>query len=147
MRYRAGVDPRDRYGRLLAYVWLPDGRLFNGLLVERGYAVPLAVAPNLELAPRFRAGARRARRAGRGLWSRRACGGDPDRPLSADAAARSATDRARSGGSTARRDRDCGDFTGRARAQRYFEARGGRPGRDVDALDADGDGRVCESLP
>src|SRR5438445_12941834 len=37
VRYRVGREPRDRYGRLLAYVWLPDGRLFNAMLVERGY--------------------------------------------------------------------------------------------------------------
>jgi len=30
---------RDRYNRLLAYVTLPDGRLLNRLLLERGYAV------------------------------------------------------------------------------------------------------------
>jgi micrococcal nuclease len=72
VRYRLGVEPRDRYGRALAYVWLADGRLFNGLLVERGYAVPLTVPPNVELAERFVAAARHARRAERGLW--RACG-------------------------------------------------------------------------
>ena len=32
------VEPRDRYGRLLAYVVLPDGRLLNRLLLKKGYA-------------------------------------------------------------------------------------------------------------
>src|SRR3954469_17996825 len=31
VRYRVGREPRDRYGRLLAYVWLTDGRLFNAM--------------------------------------------------------------------------------------------------------------------
>jgi micrococcal nuclease len=31
-------DKRDRYGRLLAYVVLPDGRMLNRLLLEKGYA-------------------------------------------------------------------------------------------------------------
>lgn len=31
--------PRDRYGRLLAYVRLPDGRLLNRVLLEQGLAV------------------------------------------------------------------------------------------------------------
>jgi endonuclease YncB( thermonuclease family) len=31
-------DTRDKYGRLLAYVYLPDGRMLNRVLVERGYA-------------------------------------------------------------------------------------------------------------
>ncbi len=30
---------RDRYNRLLAYVYLPDGRLLNQLLLEKGFAV------------------------------------------------------------------------------------------------------------
>lgn len=31
-------DERDRHGRLLAYVTLPDGRLLNRLLIEKGFA-------------------------------------------------------------------------------------------------------------
>lgn len=30
-------DTRDKYGRLLAYVHLPDGRMLNRLIVEQGY--------------------------------------------------------------------------------------------------------------
>ena len=30
VRYRVGVEERDRYGRLLAYVWLPDGGCSTG---------------------------------------------------------------------------------------------------------------------
>jgi len=72
VRYRVGVDERDRYGRLLAYVWLPDGRMLNRVMVEQGYAQPRTIPPNVAFADVFRAGARAARRAGRGLW--RACG-------------------------------------------------------------------------
>jgi micrococcal nuclease len=70
VRYRLGVEERDRYGRALA-VYLEDGRLVNELLAEEGYAQPLTIPPNDELADRFVAAARRAREAGRGLW--RAC--------------------------------------------------------------------------
>lgn len=66
---RVGVERRDRYGRALAYLFLDDGRLFNELLSERGYAKPLAVPPNDELARRFEDAARRARGQGRGIWS------------------------------------------------------------------------------
>lgn len=31
--------PRDRHDRLLAYVYLPDGRLLNRMLIEEGLAV------------------------------------------------------------------------------------------------------------
>ena len=74
VRYRVGVDERDRYGRLLAYVWLPDGRMFNRVMVEQGYAQPLTIPPNVQFADVFRAAARAARKARLGLW--RSCGAD-----------------------------------------------------------------------
>jgi endonuclease YncB( thermonuclease family) len=72
VHYRIGVEERDRYGRLLAYVWLPDGRMLNRVMVEQGFAQPLTIPPDVQFAHVFRAGARAARRAGLGLW--RACG-------------------------------------------------------------------------
>jgi micrococcal nuclease len=75
VRYQLGVEPRDRYGRALAYVWLADGRLFNLMLAEQGYATTLTIPPNVDYADRFRAAVRRARTANRGLWSPRTCSG------------------------------------------------------------------------
>jgi len=72
VRYRVGVEQRDRYGRLLAYVWLPDGRMLNRVLVAEGYAEPLTIPPNVDFADAFRRAARSARAAGAGLWQ--ACG-------------------------------------------------------------------------
>ncbi|MFL5827319.1 MAG: thermonuclease family protein [Thermoleophilaceae bacterium] len=140
VKYRLGVEQRDRYGRALAYVWLPDGRMFNGLLALRGYAVPLTIQPNSDYAELFVAAARKARRAQEGLWSPRTCAGDADLPAADE------------GHPPAKRppppgDRDCSDFHTQAGAQRYFDSKGGRPGNNVDNLDANGDGRVCESLP
>lgn len=43
-------------------------------------------------------------------------------------------------------DRDCGDFSSQAAAQNFFISAGG-PGSDPHALDADGDGIACETLP
>ena len=71
VRYRLGVEERDRYGRALAYVWLRDGRFLNLLLVARGYAQPLTVPPNVEYEDVFVRAAGRAREAGRGLWGHR----------------------------------------------------------------------------
>jgi micrococcal nuclease len=71
--YRLGVEPRDRYGRALAYVYLDDGRLLNMVLVRRGFAQPLTIPPNDELADRFVAAARDARRRRVGLWGPSAC--------------------------------------------------------------------------
>jgi micrococcal nuclease len=75
VRYRLGVDERDRYGRALAYLWLRDGRFLNRLLVARGYAQPMTIPPNVEYADMFVGAARRARVAGLGLWGRPGCSG------------------------------------------------------------------------
>src|SRR5436190_15596451 len=73
VRYRVGTEPRDRYGRLLAYVWLSDGRLFNRMLVEGGYATTLTIAPNDQLARTFAAAQAGARRARAGMWRLPGC--------------------------------------------------------------------------
>ncbi|MCD6526563.1 MAG: thermonuclease family protein [Desulfuromonas sp.] len=39
VRLETGKDRYDRYDRLLAYVWLPDGRMLNQLLLEEGLAI------------------------------------------------------------------------------------------------------------
>jgi micrococcal nuclease len=75
VRYRLGVEERDRYGRALVYLWLADGRFLNELLAARGYAQPLTVPPNVEFEESFARAAQRARAAGRGLWGRGACAG------------------------------------------------------------------------
>ncbi len=62
-----GVERRDIYGRLLAYVYL-DGRFFNPILVRRGLARSLTIPPNDRFAPRIRRLELAAARAGRGLW-------------------------------------------------------------------------------
>jgi micrococcal nuclease len=75
VRYRLGVEERDRYGRALAYVWLGDGRFLNRMLVAHGFAQPLTVPPNVEYEDILVRAARRAREAGRGLWGRPGCSG------------------------------------------------------------------------
>ena len=63
------AEPRDRYGRLLVYLWRrADGLFVNGSLVDDGYADTLSIEPNT--AHRGDLAARRdaARRAGRGRW-------------------------------------------------------------------------------
>jgi micrococcal nuclease len=70
VRLRFDVERRDRYGRLLAYVYrVGDGLFVNAELVRRGYATTLTIPPNVAHAARFRALAAAARAAGRGLWS------------------------------------------------------------------------------
>jgi micrococcal nuclease len=73
VRLVGDVEHRDRYGRLLAYVYRePDGAFVNAQLVRDGYARTLTIAPNVAHARQFAQLAQTARRSGRGLW--RACG-------------------------------------------------------------------------
>ena len=61
------AELRDRYGRLLAYVYIGD--LFvNAKLVARGYARTLEIEPNTSMAPRLERLEQSAGSAGRGLW-------------------------------------------------------------------------------
>jgi endonuclease YncB( thermonuclease family) len=66
-------DNRDKYGRLLRYVYLPDGTFVNQVLVEQGYAFAYTVFPNSKL-DQFRAWEHEARTQNRGLWA--GCGVD-----------------------------------------------------------------------
>lgn len=63
------AEARDRYGRLLAWVWRDDGVLVNEALVRGGWARLYTVPPNLRHVARLRAAQEEARRAGRGLWA------------------------------------------------------------------------------
>ena len=74
-----GLEPRDRYGRLLAYLYLPDSegdwtfgdetfRQVNLELVRAGWADALTVPPNDAYQGDFENAADRARRAGAGMW-------------------------------------------------------------------------------
>ena len=69
VRLSYDAEARDRYGRLLAYVWRGD-LLVNAELIRLGYGKPLEIAPNLAHAAQLRRLASAARRERRGLWSR-----------------------------------------------------------------------------
>ncbi|MBJ7330532.1 MAG: thermonuclease family protein [Solirubrobacteraceae bacterium] len=72
VRLETDAEERDRYGRLLAYVYRErDGLFVNEALVREGYATPLTIPPNVAHAEDFRDLAASAREADRGLW--RAC--------------------------------------------------------------------------
>ena len=72
VRLEYDIQRTDRYGRLLAYVYvrLADGAevMVNERLVAEGIAQPMTIPPNVRHAERFRALADEARRGRRGLW-------------------------------------------------------------------------------
>ena len=64
------VEARDRYDRLLAYVYrAEDGEFVNLAMVTDGFADQYTFPPNVAHVDEFRAAARTARDAGTGLWS------------------------------------------------------------------------------
>ena len=64
------VEARDRYHRLLAYVYrAKDGLFVNLELAQDGYADLLTFPPNVAHVDDFTAAVRDARDAGRGLWA------------------------------------------------------------------------------
>jgi micrococcal nuclease len=72
VRLEGDVEPRDVYGRRLAYVYV-DGRRFEDELLRKGYARLLVIEPNHAHARTMLHEELDARRAGVGLWG--ACAG------------------------------------------------------------------------
>ncbi|HOV80118.1 MAG TPA: stalk domain-containing protein [Bacillota bacterium] len=72
------VGQRDKYGRLLAYVWLERplsdseeevrAKMFNAWLLLDGYAQVMTVPPNVKYADLFVKLQQEARESGKGLW-------------------------------------------------------------------------------
>jgi micrococcal nuclease len=69
VRLELDVQPRDRYQRLLAYVYVGD-LMVNAELVRQGYAQVATFPPNVKYHDRFRALQQEAREARRGLWGK-----------------------------------------------------------------------------
>ena len=68
-RLELDAQTHDRYGRLLAYVWV-DGAMINAELVRLGYAQVMTIPPNVRHQTLFLRLQREAREAERGLWGR-----------------------------------------------------------------------------
>ena len=67
VRLELDVRTRDRYGRLLAYVWA-GATMVNAELIRLGYAQVMTVPPNVRYQKLFVRLQREARDANRGLW-------------------------------------------------------------------------------
>ncbi|MEK7716396.1 MAG: thermonuclease family protein [Pseudomonadota bacterium] len=61
-------ERRDHYNRLLAHVYLPDGRDVEEILLHEGLAWAVAVPPNVGKLPALISAENEARGTGRGIW-------------------------------------------------------------------------------
>jgi endonuclease YncB( thermonuclease family) len=145
VRLEMDVERRDRYRRLLAYVWRADDGLFvNEELVADGWATPYRYPPNVKYADRFSRLGAEARRANAGLWG--TCGGANAPTPPAPAPAPAPTPAPAPGGAcdanyagacvpVSSVDLDCADV-----GARNFQV----VGTDVHRFDGDHDGIACE---
>jgi micrococcal nuclease len=67
LEFEPAQDRHDRYGRVLAYVFLDDGTFVNDALVRQGFARAYTRFP-FRYKAQFLAAEAEARAAGRGLW-------------------------------------------------------------------------------
>lgn len=63
----------DKYGRLLAYIFLPDGTLFNQMMIEEGYGHEYTYRIPYKYQKEFKASQVRARELKKGLWADGIC--------------------------------------------------------------------------
>jgi len=62
------AEKHDKYGRLLAYVYLKDATFVNAEIVKQGYASLMTIPPNVKYADLFLKLYQEARENKRGLW-------------------------------------------------------------------------------
>lgn len=142
---------KDKYSRLLRYVYLPDSKatFVNGEMVKQGYAFSYKQYPT-KMLERFNAWEKYARENNLGLW-----GSCPINIPTSTITTKKATvtnppvqnqQAVQSGSTYSGGDKDCSDFSTHAEAQAFFISQGG-PSSDPHKLDADHDGLACETLP
>ncbi|OGG85844.1 hypothetical protein A2392_00275 [Candidatus Kaiserbacteria bacterium RIFOXYB1_FULL_46_14] len=129
---------RDKYGRLLAYVFRADNLFINQKLITEGFAYEYTYNLPYKYQAEFKAAEANARTDKRGLWAEGVC---------AEGSQAVRTSQIVPTYPSGHMDKDCSDFSTQAEAQAHFEAGGGSPTYDYDRLDGDHDGVVCESLP
>lgn len=73
LEYDESQDRRDKYGRLLAYVYRDDGFFYNLEIIKAGYAYEYTYFLPYEFQAEFKAAQKDAETKERGLWAPAAC--------------------------------------------------------------------------
>ena len=146
---------RDKYDRILAYIWV-DGNNFNKMLLEQGLArYAYVYDPPYTHSNALMKAQNRAKSAGKGIWSQNnyvTSDGFNAQDQQSDTETGSNQESASNGSGSSNLkynpngpDRDCSDFDVHENAQEFYEAAGG-PEEDPHRLDRDGEGTACDSL-
>lgn len=145
---RLEADPtqgeRDKYQRILRYVFLEDGTNFNKLMIYEGYAHEYTYNTLYKYQSEFKQAQKDAEINKRGLWADNACSGDTSQSYTNTGSSGStgalSGSSSGSGGFTCAGKTTCGQMASCAEAQFYLNSCG------VSRLDGDKDGVPCESL-
>lgn len=68
VRLEFDVEKRDKYNRLLAYIYLQDGTFVNAEIIKAGYGKTMTIPPNVKYAGYFLKLQEEARQNNKGLW-------------------------------------------------------------------------------
>ena len=136
-----GQGERDKYQRLLRYIFTDNGQDDYGLMmISEGYAYEYTYNIPYKYQAIYKDAQAYAQENKLGLWADNACAGQ----VSASSISGSST--RNSSGKSIEADKDCSDFKTQKEAQDFFIENGG-PASDPHKLDQDKDGVACESLP
>lgn len=136
---------RDKYQRLLRYVFLEDGTNFNKLMISEGYAHEYTYNIPYKYQSEFKQAQKEAEANKLGLWADNACPTTTPQPsptstgTSGDSSGTTGTSGSSSGYTCAGKTK-CGEMVSCAEAEFYLNSCG------VSRLDGDKDGVPCESL-
>lgn len=142
---------RDKYNRLLRYVFLEGGTNFNKMMISEGFAYEYTYNLSYKYQTEFKQSEKEAKTAQRGLWAPGVCD-------SAQSGIQKSVDSAsptigplvlpqkQTNYICSYNAYNCSDFSTHNEAQAIYESCGG-VNNDVHGLDRDRDGLACESLP
>jgi micrococcal nuclease len=137
----AASGDKDKYGRLLRYMYMADGTLFNQWQVEQGNAYEYTydrIAYKYQA--QFKSAEASARQNQKGLW--KVCSS----AVTAGTLPASVPTTAVGTYDCSGNIYNCGDFKNRSEAQSAYAYCESKVGTDIHKLDSDSDGIVCESL-
>ena len=142
----------DKYGRLLAYVFLQNGTNFNEYMILQGFAYEYTYSTPYKYQSEFKYAQKEAEANKRGLWADGAC--DEEEPVEVTPAPPEPTPtppvqdtpQPQATYTCSYNAYNCSDFSTQSEAQSAFESCGGTS-NDIHRLDGDDDGWACESLP
>lgn len=153
---RIELDPtqgeRDKYDRLLAYVFLEDGTNFNKFMIAEGYAYEYTYNLPYKYQSDFKKAQADASSQKKGLWADGICESTTSETKSAPAPTTSVVPVANTkapaptGYVCSYNAYNCTDFSTHNEAQSVYESCGG-VSNDIHGLDGDKDGEACETLP